>query len=49
VIGTKVYIPGGFVRCGNCVIPIDRMAIYDATANSWSTTPLPQIATGAVT
>jgi hypothetical protein len=49
VIGSKVYVPGGFIRCGNCAIPHDRMAIYDAAAGSWTTVPLPQISTGALT
>jgi hypothetical protein len=48
VSGAKVYIPGGFLRCGNCAIPIERMAIYDAGANAWTTVALPQISTGAV-
>jgi hypothetical protein len=49
VIGSKVYIPGGFIRCGNCFIPQDKMAIYDAAADTWATAPLPQLSTGALT
>jgi hypothetical protein len=49
VIGSKVFIPSGFIRCANCQLPQDRMAIYDATADAWTTVALPQIATGALT
>jgi hypothetical protein len=49
VIGSKVYIPGGFIRCGNCAIPRDSMAVYDAAANTWTTVRPPQIATGSLT
>jgi hypothetical protein len=47
-IGSKIYIPGGFIRCGNCQVPRDSMAIYDATTNSWSVEQLPQLSTGSV-
>jgi hypothetical protein len=49
VIGSKVYIPGGFIRCGNCRIPRDSMAVFDAAADHWTTAVLPQTATGALT
>jgi hypothetical protein len=49
VIGSRVYVPGGFIQCANCQLPHDRMAIYDATADTWTTVALRQIATGALT
>jgi hypothetical protein len=47
-IGSKIYIPGGFIRCGNCEVPRDSMAIYDATTDTWSAERLPQLATSSV-
>ena len=46
VIGSKVYIPGGWAACGSeCLYPRNTMAIYDVPSNTWTTAPLPQHAT----
>ena len=46
VLGSKVYIPGGFTRCGDeCHYPRNTMAVYDVPSNTWTTAPLPQYAT----
>ena len=46
-IGSKIYIPGGFIRC-DCRFPRNTLAIYDASTDTWSVAPLPQLATGSV-
>jgi hypothetical protein len=48
-IGSKIYIPGGWIRCSDCRFPRDNMAVYDATTDTWSTVHPPQVATGSVT
>ncbi len=46
VIGSKVYIPGGWAACGSeCLYPRNTMGIYDVPSNTWTTAPLPQHAT----
>ncbi len=47
-IGSKIYIPGGYIRCGNCSVPRDSMAIYDATTDTWSAVRPPQLATSSM-
>lgn len=46
-IGSKIYVPGGYDRPGD--FPRNTMAVYDVPSNTWTTVPLPQLATrGAV-